>query len=75
MYITTFQSLCMIIAGKNTSMVRLVGGSRRGEGRLELNLGVGWGSVCFNQKWNTTTASYFCVHLCGYNEYCVELIL
>lgn len=53
------------ISGSDNSMVRLVGGSRQGEGRLEINTGNGWGSVCPHREWSATNAAALCKELCG----------
>lgn len=39
--------------------VRLVGGGRNDEGRVEINPGTGWGTVC-DDEWDSHEATVVC---------------
>ena len=50
-----------------TLQVRLVGGGRSDEGRVEVNLGAGWGTVC-DDEWDSKEATVVC-NMLGFTGY------
>jgi hypothetical protein len=56
----------------NKARVRLVNGTRNGEGRLEVFGSSGWSSVC-PDGWATRNAGVACEELCGERKYSTSL--
>lgn len=52
--------------------IRLVGGSSPSNGRVEVNFGEGWGTVC-DDNWDDNEARVVC-RMLGYNGYLSNVI-